>query len=128
MTDPGFLIDSNIAIYILDGGPPPLRRAIESRATGEVVVSSISFAEVMRGIDPADEEREGRARQLFATFPVLPFDQAAAERYRAIPFRRGTFDRLIAAHALSLDLTLISNNVRDFANIPGLAVENWTLA
>ncbi|MFZ1368469.1 MAG: VapC toxin family PIN domain ribonuclease, partial [Sphingorhabdus sp.] len=43
------------------------------------------------------------------------------------PFKRGNFDRLIAAHALSLGLTIISQNTRDFADVPGLKVENWTV-
>jgi tRNA(fMet)-specific endonuclease VapC len=43
-----------------------------------------------------------------------------------LPFRRASYDRLIAAHALSLDLTLITNNEGDFADVPGLRVENWT--
>ena len=57
---------------------------------------------------------------------LLPFDEAAVRAYAALPFRRGSFDRLIAAHALALDLTLVTSNVRDFADIPGLLVENWT--
>ena len=126
MTDPAFLIDSNIAIYILEGQLVALRRALERRRPGELAISSISFAEVMRGIGLADKPREEKARRLFATFPVLPFDLAAAEAYRRIPFRRGRFDSLIAAHALALGLTLVTNNERDFADIPGLRIENWT--
>jgi len=59
--------------------------------------------------------------------PPVPFDTAAARQYAELHFRRGSFDRLIAAHALALDLTLITNNERDFADIPDLRVENWTL-
>ena len=126
MAEAAFLIDSNIAIYILDGGPMPLRHALESRQPGEVVISAVSFAEVMRGIDSADRKREQLARRLFGRFPTLPFDLAAAEAYRRIPFRRGRFDSLIAAHALSLGLTLVTNNERDFLGIPSLKVANWT--
>jgi tRNA(fMet)-specific endonuclease VapC len=57
--------------------------------------------------------------------PVLPFDAAAAEVYARLPFRRGSFDRLIAAHALALDLVLVTDNVADYADVPGLKVENW---
>ena len=61
---------------------------------------------------------------------VLPFDEAAAERYgvmrAAVPDRRrDAFDRLIAAHAASLGLTLVTNNEADFYDYPGLVVENW---
>jgi tRNA(fMet)-specific endonuclease VapC len=58
---------------------------------------------------------------------VLPFDEAAARAYARLPFKRGRFDRLLAAHALSLDLTVITNNERDFSDIAGLRVENWTI-
>ena len=57
---------------------------------------------------------------------VLPFDEAAAQAYAAMPFRRGSFDRLIAAHALSLDAALVSRKLADFKDIPGLRVEDWT--
>lgn len=57
--------------------------------------------------------------------PILPFDDRAAVAYASLPFRRARFDRLIAAHALSLGLTLVTNNEADFADIPGLRVENW---
>ena len=126
MTDPAFLIDSNIAIYILEGREAALREAIEARNPGEVVISAISYAEVMRGIDSRDEVRDARARRLFAAFPVMAFDMAAAEVYRRMPFRRARFDSLIAAHAISLGLVLVTNNERDFAGIPSLRVENWT--
>ena len=58
---------------------------------------------------------------------MLPFEEVAAEAYQLVPFRRGRFDRLIAAHALALGLTVVTNNEEDFADIPGLAIENWTL-
>lgn len=62
---------------------------------------------------------------------VAPFDEVAASSYgrlvRQIGMRRGSFDRLIAAHALALGKTLVTNHVRDFADIPDLRVENWTL-
>jgi tRNA(fMet)-specific endonuclease VapC len=60
-------------------------------------------------------------------FPLSPSPKAAARAYASIPFKRGTFDRLIAAQALSLDLTVISSNSKDFADVPGLKVENWTV-
>ena len=62
-----------------------------------------------------------------AEIPVLAFDQAAGRAYAGLPFKRGRFDRLIGAHALSRGLTLVTNNERDFADIPGLKIENWTI-
>jgi tRNA(fMet)-specific endonuclease VapC len=70
-------------------------------------------------------EEIANAEAFFAVVEVLPFDKVAARTYATMPFRRARFDRLIAAHALSLDLTLVTANVRDFADVPGLRVENW---
>ncbi|TZG27481.1 type II toxin-antitoxin system VapC family toxin [Sphingomonas montanisoli] len=126
MTEPRFLFDSNICIYVLEGVGERLRMRVEDCAPGEVVTSAIAYAEVMRGIRSDDLERSTRAQRMFAIFNPLPFDEVAARSYRSMPFRRGGYDRLIAAHALSLDLILITNNVRDFADVPRLRVQNWT--
>jgi tRNA(fMet)-specific endonuclease VapC len=126
--EPAFLIDANIAIYALRDSESAAARRIQKCAPGSVVSSSIVFAEIMRGF-PADEPvpHEG-LDALFDLIPVLPFDKAAAQAYRRVPFRRGTFDRLIGAHALSLDLVLVTNNVRDYSDVPGLRIENWAQA
>ena len=63
--------------------------------------------------------------QISRHIEVLPFDHLAAKIYARLPFRRGSFDRLIAAHALSLGLVLVTDNERDFADIDDLIVENW---
>lgn len=71
---------------------------------------------------------QGRAafNRFLGKFPVVPFDEAAARAYARVPFRRGKLDRLIAAHALALDIVLVTNNERDFADVPGLKTEDWT--
>jgi tRNA(fMet)-specific endonuclease VapC len=125
VTDAAFLLDSNICIYLLEGRSDPARRRIELCRPGEVVTSAIAYAEVLRGLDPSDANM-AKAEIFFERIEALPFDRAAAEKYRTVPFKRGTFDRLIAAHALSLGLTFVTNNERDFADVPGLKVENWT--
>ena len=125
MTDPAFLLDANTCVYILDGVGDALRRRVESVRPGMLVTSAVAFAEVMIG--GVRRKAVTQTRRLFETIPVLPFDLQAAEVYMRLPFRRGSFDRLIAAHALALDLTLVTNNERDFADVPGLRVENWTL-
>ncbi|GAA0638680.1 hypothetical protein GCM10009424_11590 [Sphingomonas ursincola] len=61
-----------------------------------------------------------------AAVPIQPFDEAAARAYAQLPFKRARFDRLLAAHALSIGATVVTNNEGDFADIPGLKVENWT--
>jgi tRNA(fMet)-specific endonuclease VapC len=125
VTEPAFLLDSNICIYLLEGRAPAALARIQECSRGEVVTSAITYAEVLRGVSRHGAE-PGAAERLFAAIPVLKFDIAAARAYSAIPFKRGTFDRLIAAHALSLGVTLVTNNPRDFVDVPDLKVENWT--
>ena len=127
MTDtvePLFLLDSNVCIYLLGGDAPHARRRVEQCAPGEVVASAVTLAEVMVGARSLNAIAQ--AQTLFETISVLPFDRAAAMAYASLPFKRGSYDRLIAAHALSLDLTLVTNNLRDFSDIPELKTENWT--
>ena len=127
MADPAFLLDSNICIYVLEGRGEGLRNRIEAHSPGELVTSSIVCAEVMRGLDPRDRKKFAQAERLFEAFPVQPFDRNAALRFRSVPFRRGGFDRLIAAHALALELTIVTSNLADFTDVPGLKVEDWTI-
>nr|WP_269141373.1 type II toxin-antitoxin system VapC family toxin [Sphingomonas sp. IC-56] len=119
------MLDTNICIYILADSGPAVRR-LANELEGSVVTSSIAFAEIELGLRNADASARAAADALFAAVGVLPFDQAAARAYAALPFRRGRFDRLIAAHALSAGLTLVTNNEADFADVPGLQIENWT--
>ena len=91
------------------------------------MTSAIAYGEVIRGLRPGGDPRK-LAEALFRVVPVLPFDEAAARTYAAIPFKRGTFDRLIAAHCLALGLTLVTNNEADFEDVPELRIENWARA
>ena len=124
MTKPLFLLDSNICIYLLKGASHAVRRRVENQAPGELVTSAIAFGEVMMGMRSFEET--AHAELFFALVTVLPFDRNAAESHAKLPFKRGSYDRLIGAHALSLGLTLVTANEQHFANIPGLKVENWT--
>ena len=123
LAEPAFLLDTNICIYLLGGAAASARERVEACDEGALATSSVAFAEVMVGARSL--EIVANAERLFKVVTVLPFDEAAARAYATLPFRRGSFDRLIAAHALSLGLTLVTNNERDFADIPDLRIENW---
>ena len=125
MTEPRYLLDSNICIYVLEGHPPMVRARLERCAPGEVVTSAIVYAEVMRGFDQRSKDDQRMAKRLFALVAPLPFGDVEAREYAHLPFRRAGFDRLIAAHARVLGLCLVTNNERHFADIDGLAIENW---
>ena len=97
------------------------------------MVSTIVLAELRAGVEKSATRwsDEHAIEALTTEILVMPFDEAAASSYgvlRAqVPSRqRNSLDRLIAAHALSLDATLVTNNEADFAVYPKLRIENWT--
>jgi tRNA(fMet)-specific endonuclease VapC len=128
VTELRYLLDTNVCIYLLEGLSDKARKRVEACAPGEVASSVICYAEVMRGIDAANVEAVAKTERLFAAIPAMDFGRDAALCYAKLAFRRHSFDRLIAAHALSLGVVLITNNEAGFADVPGLKVENWTLA
>ncbi len=100
----------------------------------EICVSSITYAEMMHGVEKSQaKERNCIAYMLFmSALTVLDFDAVAAQEYgkiRADLEMKGTpigpMDMLIAAHAKSQGLTLVTNNTREFVRVEGLALENW---
>ena len=129
-----FLLDTNICIYLIKKKPPKVMPKFSSYAVGDIGVSSVTVAELQFGVQkslrPAQNEH---ALELFLLpLTIVDFDYQAAVVYgniRAALERQGTpigsLDMLIAAHALSLNMTLVTNNTREFARIPGLKVENW---
>lgn len=125
--EPQYLLDTNICIFILDATLPQLRQRLEAVDEGTLATSTIVLAELLHGTDLGSEDEMLRLQSLLTVVPALPFDEAAARVYARLPFRRGRFDRLIAAHALSRGLTVVTANARDFSDVPGLQVEDWTI-
>ncbi len=126
MPEPAFLLDSNICIYALRGMSELLFAHMAAQPAGSLAVSVISLSEISVGYGAAVFNSPELAGFLDVVIP-MPFDIEAAMIYGTLPFKRAKFDRLVAAHALALDMTLITNNEADFADIPGLRTENWTL-
>lgn len=127
MIEPAFLLDTNILVYLIDGRSEPLRRNIESHEPGHLVTSTLCVAEAEFGLR-GNERATIIFERLLSIIKPLPFDLMAARTFAQIPFRRGKLDRFIAAHTLALGLTLVTNNEADFADVPGLKIENWTKA
>lgn len=122
-----FLLDSNIAVYALDGSSERLRIRMTACELGEIAMSVISFAEVALGTHEGKPPSPVVLDAFVKAVPLVPFDEAAAREYAKLPFKRARFDRLLAAHALAMDAIVVTNNEADFADVPGLKVENWTV-
>lgn len=121
-----YLIDSDCAIFATTGQVPELGERLSQCDPGEVGLSVISYAEIVLGMERGKPPTVEALAAMVAVVPVLTFDEAAARAYAKLPFKRARFDRLLAAHALSIGATVVTNNLGDFADVPGLTVENWT--
>ncbi len=122
-----YLVDANTAVYAMDGGYPELRERMIVCEPGEIAISVISFAEVAYGTYVGKPPSDDLLEAFVAAVPLVPFDEAAAREYARLPFKRARFDRLLAAHALSIGAIVVTSNEADFADVPGLKVEDWTL-
>jgi tRNA(fMet)-specific endonuclease VapC len=123
-----YMLDSNIIVYLtMNANEYVVRRAAECEE-GDLVTSAIAYAEVAFGSVNEQPPVIEQLRAFVEEVPVLNFDYKAALAYASLPFKRGSFDRLIAAHALSHDLIMVTHNEKHFADVPGLKIENWTVA
>ena len=129
-----YLLDTNICIYIAKQRPPAVARRFSDLAAGTVGMSLITFGELRFGAEKSARRDETLATlaRLNELIPVIELGVKVGEAYgtlRAQMERAGTplgnNDLWIAAHAISLDVTLVSNNTREFARVSGLALENW---
>ena len=128
------LLDTNICIYLIKRRPQEVRERFERYAVGEVGLSSITVSELQYGVEKSRRVDQNRAALMQFLLPLViaDFDYEAAVVYgrvRAELERLGTpmgpLDTLIAAHALNLDVTLVTNNEREFSRVSDLRVENW---
>ena len=129
---PQYMLDTDTVSFALRGQGRVAAHLLEHRPS-ELCISSITLAELRYG---AETRRSRRLHRLIGTFvdaiEIMPFDQSAASRFATVATalaRRGepigTFGTLMAAHALSLRLTFVTNNTRHFTRVAGLATENW---
>lgn len=122
-----YLLDSNVIIaLVMNNDEGVFARASQCEA-GDLVTSSICYAEVAYGSANEKPPATEQLRAFVEEVPVLDFDFKAAQAYATLPFKRASYDRLIAAHALSHGLIVVTDNEADFADVPGLKVENWTV-
>lgn len=131
-----FMLDTNIVIFVLKNKPDYLRVRFNEHH-GRLAISSVSLSELVYGAE-ASSRIDANLRSIegfTARLEVLAFDEQAAHhtgRIRAELRRAGTpigaYDVMIAGHARSRGLTMVTNNVREFDRVPGLQVIDWTNA
>ncbi|CAN5331366.1 tRNA(fMet)-specific endonuclease VapC [soil metagenome] len=122
-----YMLDSNVIIaLVMNTNARVIARAAECDE-GDMVTSAVAFAEVAYGSTREKPPAFEQLRAFVEEVPVLGFDYKAALAYATLPFKRGSYDRLIAAHALSEGLVVVTDNEKHFAEVPGLEVENWTI-
>ena len=130
---PKYMLDTNICIYLMKHHPPEVDRRFSECYVGEVVISAITLAELEYGVvcSGLNQKRNGVAlKSLLEDIVVLPLDGSAAKIYGTVRFatrerKRDALDKLIAAHAISQSVILVTNNEADFAAYPGIKIENW---
>jgi tRNA(fMet)-specific endonuclease VapC len=120
-----YLLDSNIIISAITASSAPLHGRLARCDEDDLVTSAIAYAEVAHGSLHGKPPPLAILDAFLEDIPILPFDEAAARAYAALPFVRASYDRLIAAHALSAELIVVSSNLRHFADVRGLRAENW---
>lgn len=126
------MLDTNMCIYLMKNQPEEVARRFAQCYVGDVVMSAITFAELEYGVAmSANPERERiNLASLVEDIQVVPFDAAASVAYGPIRMatresKKDHLDKLIAAHAASLNIPIVTNNVKDFAKYPGVVTENW---
>jgi tRNA(fMet)-specific endonuclease VapC len=129
-----WMLDTDTCSYVLRKRPPSVKAQFDRVGADNLAISSLVPAELYYGAarHPKGADIRGEVEDFASRLRVIPWDEAAADHYgrlRTALERSGTpigcMDMLIAAHALSLDATLVSNNARHFANVPELKLENW---
>ena len=121
-----YLIDADSAIFGMSGDYDTMRERITSLRPGEIALSVISYAEIAHGTYVGKPPPPEVLEAFIAAIPLVAFDEVAARAYARLPFKRARFNRLLAAHALSIGAIVVTNNESDFADVAGLEVENWT--
>ena len=129
---PRYMLDTNMCIYLMKNQPPEVAARFSQCMVGDVVMSSITYAELSFGVAvSSDTERNAKSlAALIQDIPVLPFDSNCGQAYGLIRLatresKKDALNELIAAHAATLKAVLVTNNEQYFQKYPGIAVENW---
>ena len=129
-----FMLDTNTCVYIIKRKPTEVIKRFKGTKISQIGISSITLSELLYGVSKSSlpEKNQVALAQFLAPLVILPYGDDAAQYYgelRAYLEKQGTpigsLDMLIAAHALSISCTLVTNNEKEFIRIPNLKVDNW---
>ena len=129
-----YMLDTNICIFVIKHKPETVIKRFMEHDPGDICISSITYAELVHGVEKSQAKEKNRIALtlLLVKIQIIPFDSLAAQVYGVVKAdlqRKGTLigplDTLIASHAKALDLTLVTNNTREFARVEGLKLEDW---
>ena len=129
-----FMLDTNTCIYIIKRKPSEVIKRFERTEISQIGISSITLSELLYGVSKSSKPEKNLVAlaQFIAPLVILPYGDEAAQYYgdlRAYLEKQGTpigsLDLLIAAHALSIACTLVTNNEKEFIRIKNLKIENW---
>ncbi len=129
-----YLIDTNICIYIMNKRPAKVIKKFKHFEVGEIGLSTITVSELQYGVAKSNQRELNRQRlnEFITPLEILSYDEFAAEAYGNIRIQLeksgqpiGPLDTLIAAHARSRNLILVTNNETEFKRVEDLKVENW---
>ena len=129
-----YMLDTNICIYAIKNKPEQVLEKLKQNLSNGICISAITLAELQHGVEKSmnPEKNSMALLQFLSILDILPFDDLAAVEYgkicaylqkRGTPI--GTIDMLIAAHAKTENLIIVTNNVREFERVPNLKIENW---
>lgn len=128
-----YLLDTNICIYIINSRPEKVLDRFHLHSVGSIGISSVTASELTFGVIKSGSERNKLALEMFmAPLEIFPFDASVIWHYGKLrtflekegrPI--GALDTMIAAHAISLNAILVTNNIREFSRVEGLHYENW---
>ena len=130
-----YMLDTNICIYIIKQKPLRVLKRFKEYSPGDILISSITLAELRYGAEKSLHVKQNLDALSGFIIPleIVPFDERAADEYGKVRAQLekagqpiGSMDMLIGAHALSLGVTIVTNNTKEFRRIKRLKVENWT--
>ncbi|OLD20985.1 MAG: VapC toxin family PIN domain ribonuclease [Acidobacteria bacterium 13_1_40CM_3_65_5] len=128
------MLDTNVCIYLIKEHPVSVLERFAAHPVGDIGISVITLAELEYGVTKSSRPAKNREalEQFVSPLDVAPFDRPATAAYGRLRTALekkgqpiGSMDLLIAAHAISLNVRLITHNVKEFGRVPGLRIEDW---